>query len=78
MRILGVSAFYHDSAAALVEQAGLSRTSVGGAEVSDRDAGYVVVHPGATSRDVLRLIELVGSRVRERFGVELECEIRVW
>jgi UDP-N-acetylmuramate dehydrogenase len=66
------------SAAALIDQAGLSRTRVGGAEVSDRDADYVVVHPGACSRDVLRLIELVGSRVRERFGVELECEITVW
>jgi UDP-N-acetylmuramate dehydrogenase len=66
------------SAAALVDQAGLTRTRVGGAEVSDRDADYVVVHPGASSRDVLRLIELVGSRVRERFGVELESEITVW
>ena len=66
------------SAAALVDQAGLVRTRVGGAEVSDRDADYVVVHSGASSRDVLRLIELVGSRVRERFGVELECEITVW
>jgi UDP-N-acetylmuramate dehydrogenase len=66
------------SAAALVEQAGLARTRVGGAEVSDRDANYVVVHPGATSRDVLRLIELVASRVRERFGVELETDITVW
>ncbi len=65
-------------AAALVEQAGLARTRVGGAEVSDRDADYVVVHPGASSRDVLRLIELVGTRVRERFGVDLECEIAVW
>jgi UDP-N-acetylmuramate dehydrogenase len=66
------------SAAALVDQAGLARTRVGGAEVSDRDADYVVVHPGASSRDVLRLIELVGSRVRERFGVEMEREITVW
>jgi UDP-N-acetylmuramate dehydrogenase len=66
------------SAAALVEQAGLARTRVGGAEISDRDADSVVVHPGASSRDVLRLIELVGSRVRERFGVDLECEITVW
>jgi UDP-N-acetylmuramate dehydrogenase len=66
------------SAAALIDQAGLTRTRVGGAEVSDRDSDYVVVHPGASSRDVLRLIELVASRVRERFGVELECEITVW
>jgi UDP-N-acetylmuramate dehydrogenase len=66
------------SAAELVDQAGLARTRVGGAEVSDRDADSVVVHPGASSRDVLRLLELVASRVRERFGVELESEITVW
>jgi UDP-N-acetylmuramate dehydrogenase len=65
-------------AAALIEQAGLARTRVGGAEVSDRDANYFVVHPGASSRDVLRLIDLVRSRVQERFNVELEQEITVW
>jgi UDP-N-acetylmuramate dehydrogenase len=66
------------SAAALVEQTGLVRTRVGGAEVSDRDANYFVVHPGATSRDVLRLLDLVKSRVQERFGVPLEKEITIW
>jgi UDP-N-acetylmuramate dehydrogenase len=65
-------------AAALIEQAGLVKTRVGGAEVSDRDANYVIVHPGASSRDVLRLIDLVRTRVRERFNVELEREITVW
>ena len=54
------------SAAALIEQAGLARTKVGGAEVSERDANFIVVHPGATARDVLRLIDLVRSRVHER------------
>jgi UDP-N-acetylmuramate dehydrogenase len=66
------------SAAALIEQAGLARTRVGGAEVSDRDANFIVVHAGAMARDVLRLIDLVRSRVHERFGVELELEITVW
>ena len=66
------------SAAALIEQAGLARTRVGGAEVSDRDANYFVVHPGASSRDALRLIELVRSRVKERFNVDLEREVMVW
>ena len=66
------------SAAALIEQAGLAKTRVGGAEVSDRDANFIVVHAGATARDVLRLIDLVRSRVQERFGVELELEITVW
>jgi UDP-N-acetylmuramate dehydrogenase len=66
------------SAATLLEQAGLGRTRVGGAEVSDRDANYIVVHPGASSRDVLRLIDLMRSRVQERFNVELEPEMVVW
>ncbi len=66
------------SAAALIEQTGLARTRVGGAEVSDRDANYFIVHPGANSRDVLRLIDLVRSRVHERFNVMLEQEITVW
>ncbi len=66
------------NAAALVEQTGLARTKVGGAEVSERDASCVVIHDGATARDVLRLIELVKARVQERFNVELELEIAVW
>jgi UDP-N-acetylmuramate dehydrogenase len=66
------------SAAALIEQAGLARTRVGGAEVSDRDADYIVVHPGAKSADVLRLMDLMRSRVKERFNLELEREITVW
>jgi UDP-N-acetylmuramate dehydrogenase len=66
------------SAAALIEQAGLAGTRVGGAEVSDRDANFFVADPGTSARDVLRLIDLVRSRVQERFHVELELEISVW
>ncbi len=66
------------SAAALIDQAGLTRTRVGGAEVSDRDANYIVVHPGATARDVLRLIDLMRTRVQERFNLELERDIAIW
>jgi UDP-N-acetylmuramate dehydrogenase len=66
------------NASALIEKAGLPRTRVGGAEVSDRDPNFIVVHPGASSRDVLRLIDLMRSRVQERFNVPLEQEITVW
>jgi len=66
------------SATALIADAGLVRTRVGGAEVSDRDANYIVVHPGATSRDVLRLMDLVVAKVREKYHVELERELTVW
>jgi UDP-N-acetylmuramate dehydrogenase len=66
------------SASTLIEQAGMAKTRVGGAEISERDANFVVAHPGATSRDVLRLIDLVRSRIQERFGVALELELVVW
>jgi UDP-N-acetylmuramate dehydrogenase len=66
------------NASALIEQAGLARTQVGGAEIYDRDANYIVVHQGATSRDVLRLIDLIRARIKERFNVSLEQEITVW
>jgi UDP-N-acetylmuramate dehydrogenase len=65
-------------AAALIEQAELAGTHVGGAAVSDRDPNYIVADPGTSARDVLRLIDLVKSRVQERFQVELELEISVW
>lgn len=66
------------SAATLIEQAGMGQMKVGGAEISDRDASYIVAHPGACARDVLRLIDLVKSRVREQFHVDLELELAVW
>jgi UDP-N-acetylmuramate dehydrogenase len=66
------------SAAALIDQAGLAKTRVGAAEVSDRNSNFIVAYPGATARDVLRLIELVKAKVKEKFAVELELEIAIW
>jgi UDP-N-acetylmuramate dehydrogenase len=66
------------NASALIEQTGLSRTRLGGAEVSDRDANCIVVDTTATSRDVLRLIDLIRSRVQEKLKINLEQELTVW
>ncbi len=66
------------SAGMLIEQAGLKGSRVGGAEVSDLHANFIVADSSATSQDVLRLIDLIRSRVAERLGVELETEIEVW
>jgi UDP-N-acetylmuramate dehydrogenase len=66
------------NAAGLIDQTGLVGTKVGAAQVSDRHANYIVVEPGATARDVLRLIDLVRSRVQDRFHIELELAISVW
>jgi UDP-N-acetylmuramate dehydrogenase len=62
----------------LIEQAGLKNTRVGGAEVSQRHANFIVADEGATSADVLKLIDLVRDRVNERLGIELETEIEIW
>ena len=66
------------SAGALIEQAGLKGTRIGGCEVSDRHANFLVTHEGATSDDVLRLIDLIRSKVSETHGIDLETEIRIW
>ncbi len=66
------------NAAALIEQTGLVGTKVGAATVSERNANYIVVEAGATTRDVLRLVDLVRTRVQDRFHLELELAISVW
>ncbi len=66
------------SAGALIDQAGLKGTEVGGAVVSEKHANFIVARPGSKSSDVLKLIELVRRRVLERFGVQLELELEIW
>ncbi len=66
------------SAGALIDKAGLKGTRVGGAIVSERHANFIVVESGATSKDVLELIDLVIEKINERFGVELELELQIW
>ena len=65
-------------AAELIDQARLKGTRVGGAEISDRNANYIVAGIGATVEDIQQLIELVRQRVSEQLGVDLETEIEVW
>ncbi len=64
-------------AGALIEQAGLKGARVGGAEVSQKHAGFIINKGGATCGDVLKLIELIQKRVYENSGVLLETEVKV-
>ena len=63
-------------AGALIEQAGLKGTQVGGAMVSEKHAGFIVNTGGATCEDVLKLIDQIQKTVFKKSGVRLECEIR--
>ena len=62
-------------AGALIEQAGLKGYTVGGAQVSEKHAGFVVNVGGATSHDVYDLMLHVRQTVFEKSGVVLEPEI---
>jgi UDP-N-acetylmuramate dehydrogenase len=66
------------SAGLLVEQAGMKGMRVGGAEVSERHANFIVAQPGTTTADVLALIDLIRQRVQQHSGHELELQIQVW
>lgn len=61
----------------LVTDAGLRGFQIGGAQVSEKHAGFIVNAGGATARDVLALIAHVQETVRARFGVSLETEVRI-
>lgn len=61
----------------LIEEAGLKGRQCGNAQVSMKHAGFIVNLGGATASDVLSLIELVKETVYSRYGIEIECEIRI-
>lgn len=63
-------------AAAMIDGAGLKGLAVGGAQVSEKHAGFIINAGGATSADVRALMERVQAAVREKYGVTLEPEIR--
>lgn len=64
-------------AGALIEQCGLKGFTVGGAQVSEKHAGFVINRGGATCRDILELSDEVSRRVWEATGVWLEREVRI-
>lgn len=64
-------------AAALIEGAGLKGLTVGGAQVSEKHAGFLINRGRATCQDVLKLMEQVQDAVYEHSGIRLEPEVRV-
>ena len=63
-------------AAKLIEDAGLKGYSIGGAQVSDKHAGFIVNMGNATAQDILSLMEYVKDTVWQKFKVSLEPEIK--
>lgn len=60
----------------LIQDAGLRGFQVGGAQVSEKHCGFVINKDNATAADVLELMNQVSAIVKEKFGVELEPEVK--
>ena len=61
--------------AQMIDEAGLRGLSVGGAQVSEKHAGFIVNKGNATSSDVIALVGKVREAIRDKYGIEIECEI---
>lgn len=62
-------------AGALIEECGLKGFTVGGAQVSEKHAGFVINKGGATTADILELIRRVQETVYTEKGVRLQTEV---
>ncbi len=61
----------------VIEQSGLKGYTVGGAQISEKHANFIINRGGATAYDIMKLISDVKKTVKEKTGYELECEIRI-
>lgn len=64
-------------AGTLIDQCGLKGLTVGGAQVSEKHAGFVINRGGATCADVEALVRQIQERVQEQAGVRLEPEVKI-
>lgn len=63
-------------AGALIEQSGLKGKTIGGAQISEKHAGFIINLGDATTKDITDLIAYCQKEVYDRFGVQLETEIK--
>ena len=61
----------------MIEEAGLKGFHIGGAEVSEKHAGFIINKGNATCCDVLSLMDHIICKIREREGITIEPEIRI-
>ena len=66
-----------EAAGKLIESAGMKGATVGGAQVSEKHANFIVNRGNATAADVLSLMERIRQKVLEQHGLRLEPEIKI-
>lgn len=63
--------------AKLIDECGLKGYTIGGAQISEKHAGFIINKGNATSEDIFQLIKYTKQKVFEKFGVRIEEEIEV-
>ena len=63
--------------AKLIDECGLKGYQIGGAQISEKHAGFIINKGNATSKDILDLIAYTKKKVFEKFGVQIEEEIEI-
>lgn len=63
--------------AKLIDECGLKGFSIGDAEVSNLHAGFIVNKGNATAQNVLDLIKYIQEKVKDKFNINIETEIRI-
>jgi len=66
------------SAGKLIDMCGLKGTTRGGAQISEKHANFILNAGKATAADVQHLMDVMKKRVKQKFGITLEPEIRIW
>jgi UDP-N-acetylmuramate dehydrogenase len=61
----------------MIEELGLKGYQLGGAQISDKHAGFIVNQGGATAADVLALIAFVQAQAKAKWGVDLQPEVHI-
>lgn len=61
----------------LIQESGLQGRGFGGAEVSTKHAGFIVNKNNASANDYIQTIEMVKTAVQEKFGIDLELEVKI-
>ena len=63
--------------AKLIDECGLKGYQIGGAQISEKHAGFIINKDNATSKDILDLINYTKKKVFEKFGVQIEEEVEI-
>ena len=63
--------------AKLIDECGLKGYTIGGAQVSEKHAGFIINKNNATSKDIIDLIEYVKTKVKEKTGEDIKLEVEI-